>query len=369
MRLNTIQLATNASTFMCLIYIPLYAEHLGATHTQIGIIGAVYGITLFISSYLSGRAADLYPPKTLLYLGFAASALFFFSQTLASTPQNLAVIRALAGFSAGIFPAALISYVHALKKDIGKFSSFGALGWTFGTVIAGIIADLQGIFTASSLLFLFSLLLLVRLPGVTPKPQHTDPYSLETIKRNWNIYITYLLRHTGACSVWIIFPLYLTALGAGEFEIGLIYAINPLTQFLLMQRIKSHNSEKLVKIGHLASAVAFISLYFITNYYHVLFVMLAIAVSWSFLYVGSINTLLTHNTSKGASIGILTSIISIAAVSGSFIGGSLSDISSRILHSQMQGYHTVFVFAALLSTLSFILYNTSHYKTTTSNPK
>jgi MFS family permease len=345
---------------MCLIYLPLFAEYLGATHTQIGVIGAVYGISLFFSSYLFGRVADLYPPKKVLYAGFASSSVFFLLQAFATTPFNLALIRALAGFSTGMFPAALISYVYTLRKDISKFSSFGALGWTVGTLTAGVIADLRGIFLASSLFFLAALLLLFHLPEASSPRQRSEPFSLDIVKKNWSVYSTYFARHTGACSVWIIFPLYLKSLGAQELEIGLLYAINPLSQFFLMQHLKTRNSERLVKIGHLASTIAFTSLLFITSYYQVAFVMFAIAVSWSFLYVGSVVTLLKHNTSKGTAVGLLTSVISIAAVAGSFIGGGLSDAASSFFLSQAQGYRAVFVFSALLSALGFVFYRSSY---------
>jgi len=158
MRLNLIQVFTSASVFMCLVYIPLFAEELDATHTEIGIIGAIYGITLFISSYIFGRATDIYPPKLLLYAGSLTCALFFFLQTFATTPEALGLIRALAGFSTGILPAALISYVHTIGRDVGKFVSFGALGWATGAVVAGVVArltgDLNGIFIASSIFFI-----------------------------------------------------------------------------------------------------------------------------------------------------------------------------------------------------------------------
>ncbi|NMG83783.1 MAG: MFS transporter [Methanosarcinales archaeon] len=362
MRLNLIQLFTNSSTFMCLIYIPLFAEQLGATHTQIGIIGAVYGIALFISSYMFGRAADMYSQRMLLYISFAASALFFSFQMFATTPQNLAFIRALAGFSAGMFPPVLISYVHSLKKDIGKFSSFGALGWTAGALIAGIIANLKGIFFLSSIFFLISFILLVRLPDIPSTSKKQSLFSIETIKKNWNIYITYFTRHAGACSVWIIFPLYLKALGAQELVIGLIYSINPILQFFFMQRLKTDNSEELIKIGYLASIIAFASLYFVTAYYQVVFSMIAVAVSWSFMYVGSVLTLLKHNTDKGTSIGLLTAVIGIAAVFGSFIGGGLYDAAGSLFFTQIESYRIVCGFASVCSALSFIFYKPSYYQ-------
>ncbi|WP_156148035.1 MULTISPECIES: hypothetical protein [unclassified Methanosarcina] len=45
--------------------------------------------------------------------GFAAAA--FFLQVFATDPSTLMLARALAGFSIGIHPGALIAYVHYQK--------------------------------------------------------------------------------------------------------------------------------------------------------------------------------------------------------------------------------------------------------------
>ncbi|CAD7767921.1 Major Facilitator Superfamily protein [Candidatus Methanoperedenaceae archaeon GB50] len=363
-RLNLIQLFTSASVFMCLVYIPLVAEDLGATHTEIGIIGAVYGIALFTSSYIFGRATDIYPPKLLLYAGCMTCALFFFLQTLATTPGSLGLIRALAGFSTGILPAALISYVHTMGRNVGKFVSFGALGWALGAVVAGVVArlsgDLNGIFIVSSIFFIASAVLLIGLPQVSERYHDGDLPSTITIKKNFAIYATFFARHTAACSIWIIFPLYLKALGAGALEIGVLYAVNPISQFVIMQQIKTHNSERLIEIGHVASVAAFVSISLLTSYSQAVLSMFLIAVSWSFLYVGSILTLLKENpSSRGTAIGILSSAISIAAVGGSFLGGGLSDLAQSLLSSDLMAYRVVCGLAAIISAAGFISYRVS----------
>mgnify|MGYP005637861629 CR=1 FL=1 len=363
-RLNLIQLFTSASVFMCLVYIPLVGEEIGATHTEIGIIGAIYGITLFVSSYVFGRATDIYPPKLLLYVGCMTCAFFFFLQAFATTPEALGLIRALAGFSTGILPAALISYVHIIGRDVGKFVSFGALGWAFGAVVAGVVArltgDLHGIFIASSIFFIVSVFLLIGLPRVSPGSRDGGLPSTTTIKKNFAVYGTFFARHTAACSIWIIFPLYLKALGAGALEIGVLYAINPISQFVIMRNIKTHNSERLIEVGHIVSAVAFASVCLLTNHYQAVLSMFLVAVSWSFLYVGSILTLLKENpSSRGTAIGILTSAISIAAVVGSFLGGGLSDLAHSFLPSDLMAYRIVCGCAAIISASGFISYRTS----------
>jgi hypothetical protein len=104
-----------------------------------------------------------YPPKTLLYAGFLSSSVTFFIQMYAYDPFSLAMIRAMAGFSAGIYPAVLILYVYNLERSIGKFSSFMPLGWALGNLLAGVIAVYWEIFAVASLLFALSFLQIPKL--------------------------------------------------------------------------------------------------------------------------------------------------------------------------------------------------------------
>ena len=90
--------------------------------------------------------------------------------------------------------------------------------------------------------------------------------------------------------------------------------------------------------------------------------MIAVAVSWSFMYVGSVLTLLKHNTDKGTSIGLLTAAISIAAEFGSFIGGGLYDVAGSLFLTQIESYRIVCGFASVCSALSFIFYKPSYYQ-------
>ena len=82
MKSNPIQLLYRAAYSASYLLIPILAEELGASKTQVGIIGAVYGLALFGSSYLFGRASDVYGRKFFLHLGLGVSSLTFFLQVL-----------------------------------------------------------------------------------------------------------------------------------------------------------------------------------------------------------------------------------------------------------------------------------------------
>ncbi|MCZ7357505.1 MAG: MFS transporter [Candidatus Methanoperedens sp.] len=350
MRINAIQLFINSAVMMSNLFIPVLAQDLGATDTEIGIIGAVYGASLFISTYIFSRVTDAYSPKTLLYAGFLSATVSFFLQIFATSPLTLGVIRALVGFSIGIYPAVLMLYVYNLKRSIAKFSSFMPLGWAAGNMLAGFIAiywTLRGIFVVSSLFFALAFLITLTLPpGEIRTKKKADYFSSEILKKNWNVYFGFFLRQIGANNVWIIFPLYLASLGANELEVGLIYTLNPALQFFIMRRLDRINTSTLIHAGDLFSAAAFIALIPLTVYYQAVTGMILIALSYSFLYVGSIRMLIETNEEKGAATGLLNSSIAFATIIGSLIGGVILEYYN---------FRAVMAMGAIFAVLGFVI--------------
>jgi len=346
MKLNSIQFFTSASMMISMMLIPVIAEDIGANRIQIGIIVAVYGLCLFISSYVFSKAADAWNIKKLLVAGLAFSAVAYFLQVFADDPPSLGLARGFLGICIGMYPAALIMHVYGAGRSIGKFSSFGALGWAAGFFVAGLIGNYDVIFIASSVLVILSVIIAMRLPDVEVQKIKVEYMSLATVKANWDIYLTFMLRHTGATAVWVIFPLYLISLGADEFWIGVIYCINPLAQFFIMRRLGGRDTASLVRYGYLVSVVAFLSFIPPTPFYYTIPGMILIAVSWSFLYVGSTELLLSRNQDKATAAGLITSVISLSSVVGSLLGGVVSHYC---------GFVAVLVLAGSLSFISFLI--------------
>jgi len=347
MRLNTIQFLTNSSYMMSIIFIPLMAESLGASYFEIGVISAVFGATSFISSFIFGKAADIHRLRIVVLIGLAVSAVTFFLQVFAYDPFSLAIVRGLAGFSVGMYPAALIAYVHYQKRSIGKFSSFGSLGWLAGYLLAALVGDIKWLFAISSLFYCFALISALGLKEIEKPSLSISYFSIDTFLRNRGIYLSLFIRHTGAVSVWTILPLYLTALGANTFWIGTIYAINPALQFLVMRRLHGLNNEKLVTWGYLISALAFLSYILAPGYLYIIPGMLLIGCSWSFLYVGSTQLVVERNIDKATAAGLINSMIGAAGVTGAILGGILL---------QLYGFKATLFAAALLSVLGFIIF-------------
>ncbi|PXF57435.1 MAG: arabinose efflux permease [Candidatus Methanogaster sp.] len=346
MKLDAIQFLTNASIMLSMVFIPLLAEDLGASCMQTGIILSVYGLCLGASSYIFSKAADAWSIKRLLLTGLACSAAAYLLQAFADDPLTLGLARGLLGIAIGIYPAALIMHVYGMKRSVSKFISFCALGWAAGFIGAAFIGDYDLIFATSSALVAISFVIALTLPEVKVKRLNVSYLSLDTVRANWAVYVPFLMRHAGASAVWVIFPLYMTSLGADKFWIATIYAINPLMQFFMMRRLDGKDMVSVVKYGHLISAIAFLSFIPPTIFYYVPPGMVLVALSWSFLYVGSTELLLRRNEDKAASAGLITTVISLATVVGSLIGGAVS---------QYHGFVAALMVGAMMCFAGFLI--------------
>ncbi|MFQ6105947.1 MAG: MFS transporter, partial [Candidatus Hydrothermarchaeaceae archaeon] len=270
MRTILIQFLSSAAVMMSAVFIPVFAAQIGASLAEIGMIGASYGVAIFFSSYIFGRASDMRDRRIFLTTGLLLSCVTFFLQALAWSPLPLMVIRGLAGFSLGIFTAPLIAYTFESGVKLGMFSSYGSLGWAFGAILAGIIAQYSesyahinalipfwSVFIISSMLFAISYIVSAKLPKVKMKTVKVSLFPAELIKRNMRVYLPAFLRHLGAFSIWIIFPLFLADLGAGKFWIGFMYFVNAGAQFLIMRRLDIMKDTLLINLGLLLSVMVF----------------------------------------------------------------------------------------------------------------
>jgi MFS family permease len=289
----------------------------------------------------------------LLRLGLGISVLTFFLQILAdpslfvfANPLLLAVARGLVGFSLGVFPAALIAHAYESGNLLGRFSSFGALGWAVGTFAAGLISLYWGIFILSSACFLVAFLISFKMAEVNSPHLEIPFFPKNLLKRNWFVYLPFFLRHSGANCIWVIYPLYIESIGGDKFWIGVIYMVNTASQFIVMRFADRFKDRTLIIAGFLLSFITFLSFSIAQVFYHLLPMQVILGCSWACIYVGSLLYLMKHNVEKATSTGILSSVVSLAAVFGSLIGGVIA---------QLFGFTATMYAATILTAVGFML--------------
>ena len=351
MKSNLIRFLTFAAIMSSWSYLSIFARGLGISDPEIGLIVAAYSSALFLSSFIFGRASDRYGRKVFLIVGLALSSLAFFFQIFARDLLALMLTRVLAGFCVGIFPASLIAYVHENKEDLSRFSSFGSMGWTFGLFVAGLIAinsSIEGVFTFSSLLFIPAFLAASKMRFGKHRSVNVPALPIKIVKKNLQLYLSVLIRHSGAHMIWTFWPLFLLTLGADLFWVAAIQAINGATQFVFMYTLSS-------KIGYTSSiagglilaCITFFSFTLAENFWQIIPAQILLGVSWSLLYVGGLRYLMDRNVEKATVSGLFDSALSLSSIIGPLIGAIVVSFG---------GYSTTMYLASALSFVSFLLF-------------
>jgi MFS family permease len=347
-----VQLFSSLAVAATRLFVPNLAKSLGAPLSLIGVIGATSNLTVLVSTYIFSRRTDIEGSKRYLHIGLLLSAitvaLIYFTQDYLS----LMITLALAGFAMGMYPATLIAYIFGKKVRLGKFSSFGSLGAGIGLLLAGFITDrvaLNSVFVLGSILFFISFGVSLMLPPI-PQARHKVPFFPKMLfKRFIPIFLPYLIRHLAANVVWIIYPLYLRSLGLDFFTISILYTLNPFLQFFLMYTITDRVSAyRLMALGLTFSSLAFFTMFLSSTVWHIVFVQLFIAASWSGLYVGALRQVTEHDVRKATTTGLLSLIINCGNIVGPMFGGIIAEFTGT--------YKENMLIATLMTAIAIPLY-------------
>jgi MFS family permease len=329
-----------------LIFIPLLGAQLGARDWQIGLVGAVYGAAFLFSSLFCGWKSDSLGRLLFVRLGLAASGLAFAAQVLAHSLPVLILVRSAVGLSLGIATATLIAYAFESGADMGKYSSYGSLGWIFGALGAALLKEFHLLFITSSICCLVALVLSLAFKESAVKKSKINPKIRLVVRRNFRLYLAVFLRHLGATAVWIILPLYFSLLGIDRFWIGLLWGTNFAVQFVVMRFLERFDENKVFAFGQLLSIGVFTAYAFITARPALFAVQALLGVAWSCLYVGALIIVLRSGEERGTAGGIFQSTLNLCGAVGPFLGG---------LIAELWGYRGVMLFAAGLGVAGLLV--------------
>lgn len=140
---------------------------------EIGIITAVYPAVWGLGQLFTGKMADLYEKKKLLFWGMFMQAVALVVLIWATTLTEFVGISAVLGFGTALvyptFLATVAENTHPQDraKSIGIFRLWRDLGYAIGAILTGIIADLFNLNVAIEfigiLTFVSSVVILVRM--------------------------------------------------------------------------------------------------------------------------------------------------------------------------------------------------------------
>jgi MFS family permease len=236
--------------------LPVYAETLGASYTDLGLIGAIGNVVYTVITLVTGYMLDRYE-KVNLYMVFTViGGVTMTLFALTSTITQVIAVRGLLGLSAAIFWVAAstltaqISPREELTQSLGRYNLAWIAGFTVGPYGGGIVSNLYGFnvfFISQAVLILVSLvLILVKIRGriTLLNPARHEKIPLGELKPLTLSYIT-LIPFTLVLGIYMaIIPGHMKVVGLTASMIGLLLTITNGVRGLMFM-----NVQRLVKWG------------------------------------------------------------------------------------------------------------------------
>jgi len=343
----------HAGISILFIFMPIIAMGVTNSIFEIGLIVASFSFAQILSEIYFGRHSDRKGTRLqFIRIGFIGCAVTFGLHYFADDITLLFLARIGAGIFSGIMIPAMIAYAYEStdeKRKVATIISFHALGWMAGIIAAGFVNDVKMIFIVSSGFFIMGFLLSTRLPNIVSKKELESGTIKKIILKNKYLFLSLLLRHVGAASVWTIFPIMLMEqLGAELYQISIIYISNTLAAFVLMSLMANKiniSNVSMFKIGVGMTIFVFIGLSLITDWWMAMPFMALVGGTWAFLFIGG-NFHLMENNPRSTSTGLFSSTLSIAAVIGPIIAGTIGILFDYIY---------VMYFAILIIVFAFVV--------------
>ncbi len=348
--------------------LPFYAEEIGATPTQLGLLMAVYSLMQLIFAPMWGRISDRIGRKPVMLIGIAGLAISFFLFAMSTQLWMLFAARIIGGFlSSANMPTAMayvadITTVEDRGKGMGIIGAAVGLGFIFGPAIGGVFSQmaLSAPFwiagSVSTLTFIIVLFILKESltaeKRISKSERKESPW--RTVKGSMGfLYILQFFISFTLAGLEATFA-YFAAERAGldARSLGYIFMIMGFAGAavqggLIGRLIKKYGEGIVIQAGIFVSSVGF-SLILLTSDFITAALFLTIFGIGNGVIRPSISSLITKKiqSGHGGVTGVLSSFDSLGRIVGPPTGGMLYSISIGL----------PYISGAIISILAFLLY-------------
>nr|WP_269320272.1 MFS transporter [Bacillus sp. EB01] len=348
--------------------LPFYAEELGGSPTELGLLMAVYSLMQLIFSPVWGRISDKIGRKPVMLVGIAGLAISFFLMAGANSMWTLFAARIIGGLLSSANMPTTMAYVADIttpenrSKGMGIIGAAVGLGFVFGPAIGGIFSktSLSLPFTIAGSLSILTFILVALL---LKESSSKDSRASQT-QKNASFYsalkgssgILYFLQFfislslAGLEATFAYFAA--TKAGLDTVSLGYIFMIMGLAGAVVQGGMigpltKKYGEGKVIQGGILVSAIGFALILLVDNF-------ITAAIFLSIFGIGngvirpSVSSILTKTVTSGhgSVTGFLSSFDSLGRILGPPLGGLLYSISIGL----------PYISGAILSIIALILY-------------
>ncbi|MRH44357.1 MFS transporter [Aquibacillus halophilus] len=348
--------------------LPFYAEEMGASPTQLGLLMAVYSLMQLLFAPIWGRISDRIGRKPVIMIGIFGLALSFFLMAISSTLWMLFAARIIGGLLSSANMPTVMAYVADITSDEDRGKGMGiigasiGLGFIFGPAIGGVFSEISlslpfYIAGASSLLtFLLVTLLLKESLSIENRNSYSKGKNSirNTVSGPTSILFFLQLFVSLSLSGLEATFAYFAAdkAGLGAVELGYIFMIMGLAGAIVQGGLVGKMTKRfgegfVIQIGIVTSAIGFLLILLVENFTTAAIYLTVFGIG-NGLIRPSVSSLLTKTskTGHGSTTGVLSSFDSLGRIIGPPLGGWLFTISIGL----------PYISGIILSVAAFILY-------------
>lgn len=359
--------------------LPFYAEEVGASPTELGLLMAVYSFMQLVFAPMWGRISDRIGRKPVIVIGISGLAISFFLMGLSTQLWMLFAARIIGGFLSSANMPTIMAYVADTTtpenrgKGMGIIGAAVGLGFIFGPAIGGIFSKTSlttPFYLAGALSVLTFLLVLFFLK---------ESLSPESRKQQSDKKTSIWKEFTGSASILFIMQLFISLSMSGleatfayfaakranldTVQLGYIFMImglvGALVQGGLVGRLtKKYGEGVVIQGGIIISAIGF-GLILLVDSFTTAAIYLTIFGVGNGVIRPSVSALITKTSTAGhgSSTGLLSSFDSLGRIIGPPLGGWLFSIQAGL----------PYISGVVLSIVAFIFYRV--YSVKSSNTK
>jgi MFS transporter, DHA1 family, tetracycline resistance protein len=332
--------------------LPFYAERMGASATQVGLLVSVYALCQLVSGPLLGRLSDRTGRKPLLLLSQLGTFIGFLVLAYAPSLWVVFLSRVIDGSTAGniSLAQAYISDVTEPEKRTGAFALIGiafGLGFLIGPAISGFLAQYSyqyPIFAAAALSATSILATATLLPSTTPAGV-SDGRRLSVL--DWGSYVQFFKRSELGPLLWqfaafmMAFACFISGFALfaerrfsfGPKQVGYVYAYVGFLGIILQGGLIGRLSRRfgdlpLVQWGFVLATIGYAALAFIFRIPALLAVSAISSMGTGALRpaLTSLITQRTKRTEQGTVLGLTQSLNSVASIIAPAMAGMLINV-------------------------------------------
>jgi DHA1 family multidrug resistance protein-like MFS transporter len=330
--------------------IPIYAVDLGATGVTLGLIIAAFSVSQGALQPVVGNLSDRKGRKRFLVAGLSIYAVVGIAYTLATSVEQLILIRLFNGVGSAMIAPIVMAYIGDLAPagqegkymgmlNVALFAGIGA-----GPMLGGVFRDVLGInstFYAMSALTAASLgLILAFLP-----PQRSDRRTqvttglltkLRRMLRNRRV-VGVLLPRMGTMIIMIptlaFLPILMDQLmGATGIEIGIVISartiVNAGLQTPFGRMADRHSKVALILTGCLIASICVFLMPFAADFLQLVLLSVCMGIGEALVWptLGALAIEEGHRYGQGSIMGVFNLAMSVGILIGSLVAGSFMDL-------------------------------------------